>query len=109
MKKSGGEINDMYKNIPPLLFIPFVENAFKHVSRSSSEQNYIKINFAQKGNLICLDIENSKSDRIIKNSGSGLGLENIKNRLDILYVDDYKLFIEDVCPVYHAKLEIWQK
>lgn len=103
------EVEDACKEIPPLLFITFVENAFKHVSRSSSGLNYIKTNFVQKGNLICLDIENSKSDIPIKNSGSGLGLENIKNRLDILYRNDYRLFIEDVYPVYHSKLEIWQK
>lgn len=105
------EIEDVRKEIPPLLFITFVENAFKHVSRSSSEQNYIKTNFVQKGNMIYLDIENSKSDIPIKSSGSGsgLGLENIKKRLDILYHNDYKLVIKDMYPVYHSKLEIWQK
>lgn len=103
------EIEDASKEIPTLLFITFVENAFKHVSRSSSRPNYIHIKFVQRGTMICLDVENSKSEIPLKNGGSGLGLENIKNRLDILYHTDYKLFIEDKYPVYHSKLEIWQK
>lgn len=103
------EVEDKGKQMPPLLFITFVENAFKHVSRSSSEPNYININFVQKENRICLDIENSKSNIPLKSNGSGLGLENIKNRLDILYHKDYKLSIEDTDGVYRSKLEIWQR
>lgn len=103
------KVENKDKQIPPFLLITFVENAFKHVSRSSSELNYIKIDFVQQGNKICLDIENSKSTIPLKNDGSGLGLENIKNRLEILYHKDYQLLIEDTDTMYHSKLEIWQK
>lgn len=103
------EIEDKHKQIPPLLLIIFVENAFKHVSSSSSEQNYIKISFVQQQNRICLDVENSKSAIPLENKDSGLGLEIIKNRLDILYRKEYKLTIEDTDNVYRSTLEIWQR
>lgn len=103
------EMEDNEQQIPPLLFITFVENAFKHVSRSSSERNYIQIAFVQKENLLCLDVENSKSTIPLKRNGSGLGLENIQHRLDLLYHNNYRLTIEDKDAVYHSKLEIWQK
>lgn len=102
-------VADKGKQIPPLLLIIFVENAFKHVSRFSTEQNYIKIDFVSQGNRICLEVENSKSTIPLKSEGSGLGLENIKNRLDILYHKEYKLSIEDTGTVYRSKLEIWQR
>lgn len=102
------EVADKDKQVPPLLLITFIENAFKHASRAAFEQNYIKINFVQQGNQICLDVENSKSDIPSKGNRSGLGLENIKNRLDILYHKDYQLLIENTDSVYHSKLEIWQ-
>lgn len=100
------EMEDREKQIPPLLFIAFVENAFKHVSRSSSKQNYIKISFVQKEKRICLDVENSKSNISLKSNDSGLGLENLKNRLDILYHEDYKLSIEETGSIYRSILEI---
>lgn len=103
------ETEDKGKQIPPLLFITFVENAFKHVSRSSTTENYIRIHFVQQKNVICLEVENSKSNILPKNKHSGLGLVNIKNRLDILYGENYRLLIEDKDTVYHSKLEIWQK
>lgn len=103
------QVEDECLDIPPLLFITFVENAFKHVSRYAHRQNYININFCQQGGFICLDIENSKADLPLKEKSSGLGLENIKNRLDILCRDRYRLSVEDQCPIYHSKLEIWQR
>lgn len=103
------EVESNSKQIPPFLLITFIENAFKHVSRSPSEPNYIKIGFVQEGDQVCLDIINSKSTIPRKDNGSGLGLENIKNRLDILYRKDYRLLIEDKENVYHTKLEICQK
>lgn len=101
------KIEDRSRNFQPLLFITFIENAFKHVVRSTTEKGYIHIKLEQKGDTICLDIENSKSTlQIKKNTDSGLGLENIKKRLDILYPDKYKLLIEETETVYFSKLII---
>lgn len=92
---------------PPLLLIPLIENAFKHVSRSSSIKGYINIVFEEKAEMITLEVENTKSALPIeKRKNSGLGLENLRNRLDILYGDKYSLIIQNTENVYNSKLII---
>lgn len=101
------KIEDRNKECPPLLLITFIENAFKHVVRSTSEKGYINISFQQAGDTIHLDVENSKSAMQARSEkDSGLGLENIKKRLNILYANKYKLLIDETETVYHSKLTI---
>lgn len=89
--------NDHYK-IPPLLFITFIENAFKHVDKSEKEQGEINIKLEQEAELISLIVSNTKnktnSTKELKEE-SGLGLKNIKERLNILYFNSHNLLIED--------------
>lgn len=93
--------------LPPLLFITFIENAFKHVSRSDFEKGYVHIDFSQKEHTVQLNIENSKSKiKDKKKSDSGLGLENIKKRLNILCPEKYSLTIKDTDLVYYSELSI---
>lgn len=101
------KVEDNSKEFPPLLLITFIENAFKHVSRGVSEKAYVNISFEQLNNIICLEIENSKTTtQKVKDIVSGIGLENVKKRLDILYADDYKLTIKDSETTYYTKLVI---
>lgn len=101
------QIESGNKEIPPLMFIPFIENAFKHVSRSKANKGFIYIQLRQKGNIISLKVENSKSGTTAKKSkDGGLGLENIKKRLDILYAEYYTLTIKDTGTVYYSELTI---
>lgn len=95
------------KEIPALLFITFIENAFKHVSKSDFEKGYININFEQTGNTVSLEVENSKSTLPTRkvNKG-GLGLKNIKERLEILYFEKYNLIINETENDYQTKLVI---
>lgn len=95
------------QEIPALLFITFIENAFKHVSKSDFEKGYIRINFEQEKEQISLEVENSKS--VLsgkKNEPGGLGLKNIKERLEILYFGKYHLSIDETETVYRTKLII---
>ncbi|BAR47731.1 sensor histidine kinase [Tannerella forsythia] len=103
------EVENNDKQIPPLLLFVLIENAFKYVSRSVSKPNYIRICFTQKGDYVLLDVENSKLDMHDKNKTSGLGLENMKRRLDILYHRNYHLSVRETDTVYHSRLELWQK
>ncbi|MFZ4861596.1 sensor histidine kinase [Sphingobacterium sp. Mn56C] len=84
--------------ISPLLLITFIENAFKHVSRSKTEKGYIKIDIKQKDDLLVLEVKNSKYAELsmsAKKEASGIGLENIKKRLEILYPNKYNLTIAE--------------
>lgn len=101
------KLENPQKGIPSLLFITFIENAFKHVSKSDFEKGYINIDFKQKEDTIFLSVENSKS--ILpqkKKSTGGLGIKNIKERLEILYFGKYNLSIEETEATYQTKLII---
>jgi two-component system LytT family sensor kinase len=92
--------------IPVLLFIPFIENAFKHVSKSL-KHNFINVNFEQRGSVLSLQVENSKSSVSLKKpEASGLGLKNIKERLEILFHDNYSLKTMDTDGIYRIELMI---
>lgn len=101
------EIEDNMVMISPLMLIPFIENAFKHVSRLPGKKGYVNIEFSQKGKTIHLIVENSKSTNPPrKDNSSGLGLQNTKKRLDISYPDKYSLDIQETDHVYRTDLQI---
>lgn len=91
--------------IPPLLFNTFLENAFKHVARSDSENGYVRISFRQSAESVELVVENSKSQlKTAQKKEQGLGLPNIRGRLAILYPSRHSLFIEDRNDCYIVRL-----
>ncbi len=82
--------------IPPLLLIVFVENAFKH-GISYNKPSFIHINIKKEPlNLRCT-VRNSRHDDVRQRKG-GIGLENVRKRLDMLYGADYSLHIDDLNP-----------
>ncbi len=79
--------------VPPLLIIVFVENAFKH-GVSYNEPSFVHINLScQDGNAIC-EVRNSRH-KDMKVEKGGIGLENVRKRLELLFGNDYKLDIDD--------------
>jgi LytS/YehU family sensor histidine kinase len=75
--------------IAPLLFIPILENAFKH-GISANQQSEINFQFALKENEISLEAVNSNFPKLDEDkSGSGIGLTNLRKRLELLYPENY--------------------
>ena len=100
-------IEDGMVEISPMLLIPFVENAFKHVSRLPSEVGYVNIVLDQTGNTLRLTVENSKTGNAPrKKNASGLGLENARKRLEILYPGRHELVIQKTDTIYKTTLTI---
>ena len=91
--------------IPPLIFIVLVENAFKHgVSYNKPSFVDIKI-YCEQGKAIC-EVRNS-SHKTPTTKHSGMGLENIRKRLELLFGKNYELLIDDNNPkIYFTKLSI---
>lgn len=92
--------------IAPLLFIPLVENAFKH-GISDSEPSFIRISLKETGDTLVFQVENScfpkdGSDK----SGSGIGLSNLVRRLDMLYPGRYSFEHGRVHSTYRSLLRI---
>lgn len=85
-----------WKNKPdlwiyPMLLLPFVENAFKHGAAQSEDECWIQINLIEKDDVLVLKVENSMPDTVSNIPTTGLGLPNLKKRLDILFEDKYEL------------------
>ncbi len=82
-------------HITPMLLIPFVENAFKH-GISLQNPSHIKITLQTQGGTMYFDVHNSihlKQDNDPEKLQSGIGLQNVKQRLALLYPDQYELII----------------
>lgn len=81
--------------VPPLLFLPLVENAFKHGVSNAVENSWIHIDISLKKRVLMFKIENSLFDKKVATNGfgNGLGLDNLRKRLDILYPNNFELKI----------------
>ena len=102
-----GEVRD--QQVPPLLFIPFVENAFKHGIKGSNEAAYTNIQFEIKPDLLRFKAENNKEEKsktLIKKTAGGIGLNNIKRRLEILYPNKHQLQIVDGIQHFSVDLKL---
>jgi hypothetical protein len=94
--------------IAPMLLIPFVENAFKH-GISFREPSYIRIGLELKGNALNFDVHNSrheKSERDPERDKSGIGLSNVRQRLEFLYPGKHELIIRETGKEFFVHLTI---
>jgi two-component system LytT family sensor kinase len=104
--------NDYHEDlvIAPFVLIPFVENAFKHVSRSKDQDNFISINLLFEHDLLIFEIINSvrKQNEISREvvAHNGIGLKNVRRRLDLIYGDRCDLAIRQEENRFVAKLNI---
>ena len=94
------------KQIPPLLFTSLLENAFKH-GISYRHPSYIDVALSVSENQVCFYIRNSKTDRepVSDPLTSGIGIENTRKRLDLLYGSGYLLNIENEMDYFSVTLK----
>lgn len=92
--------------LPPLLLLPFIENAFKHVSHFSDKKNVIKVELSKTGNLFRLTVFNTKDNPQKVSENGGIGLKNVKRRLELLYKDRYLLDVVNVNEKFEVTLEL---
>ncbi|HZY26569.1 MAG TPA: histidine kinase [Bacteroidales bacterium] len=92
--------------IPPAIFIPLVENAFKFAS-FRSKKPCIDIKLTSDKGTVVFEITNyHEKNNAVPRKNSGLGLINLKKRLDLTYPHNYQLIIEPGEELFHAKLTI---
>jgi sensor histidine kinase YesM len=102
----SGDLTD--KKIVPILLIPFLENAFKHASNQLNEKIWITVDLIVKDRNLSFTVENSvcpEGKTKIHHDYSGIGLENVKRRLSLLY-KDYTLDTGLKENYYHTFLKI---
>lgn len=90
--------------ILPLLYITLIENAFKH-GLSNNRDSFIHIRLGQENKKLIFTIKNSYFPKSANNhSGSGIGLENLRRRLELVYPKQYELITEQRDEIYFAQL-----
>jgi two-component system, LytTR family, sensor kinase len=92
--------------IAPLLLLPFIENAFKHISSRTDMKNTIEVNLYRQNGSFTFSVLNSTEPVNERNSAHGIGLKNVQRRLDLLYADRYKLNIDRQESMYFVELEL---
>lgn len=77
--------------IHPMLLLPLIENSFKHGVKAEIQNTYIHMNLSQKGSEFLFTIENNASDEEVfeDKEYSGLGLENIRQNLELVYPNQH--------------------
>ncbi|HYQ58620.1 MAG TPA: histidine kinase [Draconibacterium sp.] len=93
--------------IAPLLFEPFIDNAFKH-GLPGTQNDYITITFSIKEEWLKFELENNYSEsEKFDSKNSGIGISNVKQRLKHLYKpDDYELLIDRNNFIYSVSLKL---
>lgn len=101
--KIDKDIEDGSVFIHPMLLIPFIENAFKH--GDTSNDSIIQIRIQQRKDDFRFNIENSYSVQKRKDSTSGVGIENVKKRVELLF-EKSELFVKQYDGKFTVDLKI---
>lgn len=90
--------------VAPMLFLPFIENAFKH--GLVDNKNPLKLKFFTRNRELIFECINNTGSGNSNKSDSGFGLSNIIKRLDLMYPSKYSLNLENVDNVYAVSLSL---
>lgn len=103
------ELDESQPDLPvaPLLFIPLVENAYKHSKIEDLQKGFIHIQLKTEKKQIAFKVENSVSTtNFTKDKAGGIGLQNIRQRLELLYPERHELAINETADRYVVKLKL---
>ncbi len=92
--------------IEPMLLIPFIENAFKHSNIESNPGSEISIHISTANNSLEMKVLNNLGTDVSNGSEKGVGIENVKRRLELAYPGKYELTQEVKDEMYHVRLKI---
>ena len=99
------EADDNYK-LPPLLWLPVLENAYKYATRVIEENYFINFKFRVKNGVLTIESENSYKEKNGNNAEGGVGLKNLQKRLSILYPGKHSISTHRNDNVYTFRLEV---
>lgn len=94
--------------IAPMLLLPFVENAFKHGTSKQVDDPFVKIDVQIQDKKLKFRIENSKTNQAAneENYTQGIGLKNVRKRLELLYPENHRLQISSGETTFTVEFEI---
>jgi two-component system LytT family sensor kinase len=94
------------QKIAPLLLLPLVENAFKHGISKQTANGWIKVAITCSGKTLTVLVENTKPATITEPTKGGIGLSNLRKRLELLYPGRHQLELTDQTNTFKARLVI---
>ena len=97
------------KEIAPMIFLPFIENSFKHGINSNIGNSFVNIHFEINDDNLTFKIENNKPTHKLSetpNYQGGIGINNVKKRLNLLYPGKHTLNIDEEGETFVVKLKI---
>jgi sensor histidine kinase YesM len=101
----GGDMGR--RHIAPLLMIPFVENSFKHGASQVLEHPWVRLQIRAAGDQLDFRLSNNQPPDAAAGKGkSGIGLKNIRRRLELLYPNHYRLEIDSAGDVFSVRLVV---
>ncbi|MEO5681383.1 MAG: histidine kinase [Chitinophagaceae bacterium] len=100
-----GQTNEVY--IAPLLMLPLIENCFKHGASTMLEQPWISLQITLQDKYLHLKLLNGKANETaIDSSPSGIGIQNVEKRLQLIYPGKYDLSITNEEDIFIVNLKI---
>jgi hypothetical protein len=109
-----GAASDVH--VAPLLLVPFIENSFKHSASRTADRAWIRIELRNVDNeTLYLTVANSKpggtpgvetGDGVVRDATAGIGLANVRRRLDLLYPDAHDLIIDETPTQFTVHLRL---
>jgi LytS/YehU family sensor histidine kinase len=99
-----GQVKDF--SIEPLLLIPFVENAFKHISHSAHQSNTVNVLMRMEKGDFYFQVENTKEKERTTEAHGGIGLNNVRRRLELLYPGKHELSIINTDQKFRVDLRL---
>ena len=102
------DVEDEQMKIAPMLCLPLVENSFKHGLKGDIKDTFVNMRLVSKAGTFSFDVENNKGEAgTIGGKGSGgVGLNNIRNRLELIYPDRHKFRIVETGFTFRVEMEI---
>lgn len=93
-------------SIEPLLLVPLVENAFKHISHHSEKANFVDVSMKRENGSFSFSVKNSRENLPSTEHRGGIGLQNVKRRLELLYPGKHVLDIRETPDDFLVRLNI---
>lgn len=96
--------------IEPMVLIPLAENCLKHCNFDLDENAFVKMDLVSNERTIHFKTENSFNTSQVKTNTGGVGLSNIRERLELIYGDQFQFTTTEVDGIFKVNLEItWKK
>jgi two-component system, LytTR family, sensor kinase len=99
------------RKIAPLIFLPFVENSFKHGLKGSTKNIFVDIKIEVSGSILNFEIDNSKGKTAatINSKYKGIGIKNVRKRLELIYPNLHSLKISNNENTFKVLLQVQLK